>query len=39
MCCDLTASDSFLLRKSLRDLFLRLGGIKIDKFRYEVVKI
>jgi len=39
MCCDLTVSDNFLLRKSLRDLFLRLGSIKIQQFRYEVVKI
>jgi len=39
VCCDLSVSDSFLLRKSLRDLFLRLGNIKIEQFQYEVVKI
>jgi len=35
--CDLTLSDSFLVRKSLRDVLIRVGKIKLGEFRYEVV--
>jgi len=37
--CDLTLSDSFLVRKSLRDALIRIGKIKIGEFHYEVVDV
>jgi len=37
--CDLSLSDNFLVRKSLRDVLLRVGKIKLGELRYEVINI